>query len=132
MSISTKGRRKITVHRRDFVWFVGEDLDWPGGHLLHVISDDKKFIVNYHLGQREGERFLPVKGREFLGLPDAGGCWIYVLYPAWGNDSTITPDSVHRLINWSLNQEKTLVRVDYLGRPLAHVGAPGTASSAAK
>jgi hypothetical protein len=119
MAVRTKSRRKITVDQRPFVWHIAQDDD-SADMVLHVISADKKFIVNYHLNQPEQTRFLIILGSEFPGLPDAGGCWLRILSPEWEQNSIISPGSVHRLIDWCLNQERELIRVDYKGQRLAN------------
>jgi hypothetical protein len=117
MAVRTKGRRKIMVNQRQFVWYIADDYD-SNDNVLHVVSEDKKFIVNYHLGQPEQKRFIATFGSEFPGLPDAGGCWIRVLCPEWEQNSVITPGSIHRLVDWCLNQERELIRVDDGGKAI--------------
>jgi hypothetical protein len=99
MAIRTKNRRKITVDQREFVWYIAQDYD-SVDRVLHVISEDKKFIVNNHLNQPDQTRLLIVLGREFPGLPDAGSCWLRVRCPEWEQNSIISPGRVHRLIDW--------------------------------
>jgi len=50
MGIAKKGRRKLTVAGRLFIWYVAEDDD-SADLVLTVASEDKSFIVKYHLGQ---------------------------------------------------------------------------------
>lgn len=120
MAVLTKGRRKLHREERLFVWWVAPSNDGPGD-LLHVISDDKRFHVLYALGQPPEGGFVVILGREFPGLPDAGGCWIRVRTPHW--DSTaVGPGFVRHLIDWALTPDKPLLRVDWVGRPID--GAP--------
>jgi hypothetical protein len=72
MAITTKNRRKLVTNNRKFIWYVKDDPD-SGDFVLHVVSEDKNFIVNYHLHQPESTRYLIILGKEFPGLPDAGG-----------------------------------------------------------
>ncbi|MFP2960837.1 hypothetical protein ACLEPN_24235 [Myxococcus sp. 1LA] len=121
MAVLTKGRRKLHREDRLFVWWVAPSNDGPED-LLHVISDDKRFHVTYALGQPSKEAFLAVLGREFPGLPDAGGCWIRVRTPDW--DSTaVGPGFVRRLIDWALTPDKPLLRVNWRGEPEERSGA---------
>src|SRR5262245_32478599 len=48
MGTAKKGRRKLTISGRLFIWYVAQDDD-SADLVLHVASDDKSFIVNYHL-----------------------------------------------------------------------------------
>ena len=70
MGVLTKGRHKLTIGSRLFVWWVGDDPD-GAGHVLHVSSEDKRFHVHYRLWQRgEREPFVVVLGQEFPGGMD--------------------------------------------------------------
>ncbi|QDE93837.1 hypothetical protein BHS06_35355 [Myxococcus xanthus] len=121
MGVLTKGRRKLHREDRLFIWWV-DAADGPE-KVLHVIADDKRFHVLYPLEQPTEEGFLAVLGREFPGLPDAGGCWIRVRVPAW--DSTaVGPGFVRRLIDWALTPDKPLLRVDWRGKPEEGGDAP--------
>ena len=117
MSIATKNRRKLNIGGREFIWFVKDDSD-SAYMLLHVVSQDKKFFVNYHLRQPSNKRYLIVLGKEFPGLAHAGGCWLRVLCPEWETDSIITPASVRRLIEWCLSEQRELITVNYMGLPV--------------
>lgn len=117
MGIAKKARRKLNLAGRMFIWYIAPDYD-SADLVLHVASDDKRFIVKYHLGQSDDRRFLIVIGREFDGLPDAGGPWIRVRCPAWEVAGAIGPRAVRRLIEWSQEPDKTIVRVDWKGNVL--------------
>lgn len=122
MGVLKKGRAKLVVDGRLYLWWVCEDEDSPG-HLLHVRSDDRRFAITYALDQSRAELpppFITVLGREFPGLPDAGGCRIRVRCPRWSDDSAITPGFVRRLIDWCMGDEaRPLTRVDDLGQTLS-------------
>ncbi|AFY44808.1 hypothetical protein [Nostoc sp. PCC 7107] len=115
MAVSTKNRRKIVINNRKFIWYVKDDPD-SSDFVLHVISENKNFIVNYHLQQPKSTCYLIILGKEFPGLPDAGNKWIRVLCPQWEIDSIITPSSVRQLIEWCLFSERELIRVNWLGQ----------------
>lgn len=117
MAVKTRGRRNIIVGERQFAWYVGDDRD-SADHVLHVVSHDKAFNVNYHLDQPEPTRHLAIVGREFPGLADAGGCWKRVLSPRFEEGGAVTPSGVRRLIEWCLTAERELVEVDYRGHPI--------------
>lgn len=39
--------------------------------------------------------------------------WQNVRTPIWKNDTIITPDFVHTLIEWSLDENKEIILVEY-------------------
>ncbi len=118
MGVRTKWRRRIRVGDRLFIWYVCEDYDSPD-MVLQVVSEDKKFIVRYHLGQAD-DPFLIVIGAEFTGVPDAGGIWRRFLCPRWESNSKVTPASVRSLIEWCLSSDKPLREVDWRGHRTAN------------
>jgi hypothetical protein len=113
MGVLKKGRHRINVRGRPFVWYVCDDSD-SSDKVLHVIAEDKGFIVQYHLGQ-SGEPLLSVLGHDFPGVPDAGGCRLRFRCPRWETDSVVTPGGVRRLIEWCLSANKELIEVDWRG-----------------
>ena len=127
MGIAKKKRRKIVVNGRDFFWYIAEDDDsFPPTvlnnlhevndlHALNVISEDKKFIVRYHLGQENPDtRHLTVIGEEFAGQ-NYHGSWRRFKCPRWGSRDTVTPKDVRGLIEWCLEENKEIIEVDYRG-----------------
>jgi hypothetical protein len=64
MGIQTKYRRKIIFDGRCFVWYVKEDDDLLN-LVLHVLSEDKQFIVQYPLAQAPENLYITVLGKEF-------------------------------------------------------------------
>jgi hypothetical protein len=114
MGVRKKKRRKITVNKRQFIWWVSEDSDSPDV-ILRILSDDKKFIVNYHLDQPEEQRFLIVLGKEFPGLANAGHTWKRVRCPRWESDSGVTPAAVRQVIKWCLYEDRPLVQLNWKG-----------------
>jgi hypothetical protein len=131
MAIAPKGKRKIVVRGRTFYWCVKADPD-SLFLKLSVLSPDKKFIVQYALGQSRSQAlgwtkdwhppFVEVLGGEFGGLEPAG-VWQRVRTPAWDEDATITPAFVRRFIDWCLDTEKEVVRVDWQGQVLCEDGS---------
>src|SRR5262245_14654175 len=112
-----KGRRKLTVGDRLFVWYVADDPE-SGGMVLHVISEDKRFIARYDLSQTETRRFLTILGKEFGRVQGTGNCWRRFRCPAWENDGVIAPSSVRSLIDWSQQTHAHTIEVDCYGLPL--------------
>jgi hypothetical protein len=118
MGVRKTNRRKLVIDDRLFVWYAAEDSDGPG-LILHVISDDKRFIVRYHVAQ-SGTSFLIVLGPEFGGVTNTGGCWRRFECPKWEDGDAITPSCVRRLIDWCLLPNKEVVEVDWRGIRLGH------------
>lgn len=94
-------RRKLTFKDREFLWYVRDDPD-STAKVLHVLSDDKRFVVKYELmqGGKSRPSFVIVVGREFPGLPTAGGSWTRLRCPTWKGDYKIDGKFVHRLLEW--------------------------------
>jgi hypothetical protein len=122
--VRKKGRRRIDVNGRLFFWYVCDDPD-AADMVLHVISEDKGFIVQYHLEQ-SGEPLLIVLGHDFPGVPDAGGCWLRFRCPRRETSSVVTPGGVRRLIEWCLSANKELIEVDWRGVASRRLSERGT------
>lgn len=116
MGVRKSGRRRLDVDGRLFVWYVCDDPD-SLGMVLHVVSEDKRFLVTYHLAQ-PGEPFIIVIGRDFPGVPDAGGVWRRFRCPRWeATDGVLTPRRVRRLIGWCFSSQKALIEVNWRNTP---------------
>tara|TARA_R110002073_G_scaffold299268_1_gene466187 strand:+ start:5377 stop:5928 length:552 start_codon:yes stop_codon:yes gene_type:complete len=116
MGVLTKRRNKLSIEERSYVWYVKEDDD-SDACILHVISDDKRFNVQYALRQPDDRRFITVVGTEFNAIP-ASGVWRRFRCPKWENDGNITPGGVRALIDWSTNAETRLIELDNWGNPI--------------
>lgn len=70
MGINTKGRRKLEYCGKMYYWNVRQDAEDLGRIGLNIVSEDKKFIVLYHLAQADKDKIshIVVKGMEFVGL----------------------------------------------------------------
>ena len=115
MSVRTKKRRKLTIDDRLYVWYVIDDRDVPN-YVLHVLSDDKKFIIHYHLQQPDDTRHLIVIGPDFRRVAGTGGVWRRFRCPEWDTENgVITPRTVRNLIDWC-QSSGSVTEVDYLGK----------------
>ena len=94
--LRSKGRRKMEVDGKLFVWHIAEDFDSPY-KVLQVASDDKHFIVAVPL--QTPESYLISKGSVFQGNP-ASGSWERYALP-FNVPDAITPGFVAELIRWS-------------------------------
>lgn len=115
MAISAKGKRKVTIKGRHYLWTVEDDKPYvipaegfiepgPGRRRLHIFSTDKQFIVHYRIPESgEAVAILTVEGPYFPRLPGA----TEVEVPRWRHDSKRYPttDFVRRLIGWCLGLE---------------------------
>jgi len=117
VAVSTKGKRKVNVRGRQYIWYVSESgrasvpeqgfvAEGEPARILHVISSNKQFIVHYRLPQ-PGDKTaqLTIEGPDFPRLPGAR----QVEVPRWRHDSNPYPtaDFVRRLIGWCLGLEQT-------------------------
>ncbi len=118
MAIRMKNRRRIFVNDREFIWWVEEDCDSPD-YILRIISPDKCFMADFHLGQPDESVFLAIWGREFPGLSGAGGSCLRVRCPKWDTTPAVTPATVRQVIEWSLAPKKNPIQVDWMGNPLS-------------
>jgi hypothetical protein len=130
MAVSGKGRRKIVVGGRAYLWWVRDadpEYNSASTSALMVVSADGRFGVRFFLGQPPERRFLIVLGPEFKGIPDAGGPWVRVRCPDWQTGADVTPAVVRRLIEWCRSPDREIVRVNYLGYPeeLGRAGGSG-------
>lgn len=109
MGVATKGRRRITVGDRQYLWYVAHNDDGPG-MVLHVISPDKRFNVKYEIDQPAGEEYIAIRGRRFVGA-ETGSCVRRFLCPPFATDAA-TPRAVRRLIEWCLDEHLTRQETD--------------------
>lgn len=94
--ISTKGKRKIEVDGRAYVWHVVEDYDSPY-MVLQVASTDKQMILAVPLQMPEA--YVISKGTVFQSRPTSGSWERYRL--PFAVPDAITPGFVAALIRWS-------------------------------
>ncbi len=108
--VRTKGRRKIAVQGRRYVWYVlsGDcdrdywervsSNDW-GTPFLHIISEDKRLILTIPLNAPTP--YVVSKGREFQGKPTSG-CWERYILP-FDIPESVTPRFVAEVIEWAIS-----------------------------
>ena len=110
--VKTKGRRKIAVRGRRYVWYVvGGDCDRSGDYwervwsnnwgtpFLHIISEDKRLILTLPL--KASKPYVISKGREFRGKPMSGR-WDRCLLPFELPENAVTPRFVAEVIEWAV------------------------------
>ncbi|MDC0764286.1 hypothetical protein POF51_26555 [Brevibacillus sp. AG] len=117
MGVNSKGKRKLEHSGRTYYWIVQQDIEDYGRINLSIVSEDKKFIVSYHVGQSTNSEtpYIVVKGIEFGGLENySRQGWVRIQTPSW-EDSFITPGLVKTIIDWCLLRKDRLTFVDWEG-----------------
>lgn len=78
MGVAKKGKRKLIYKDKVFFWWVGNDEDFEGKAMLHVVSEDKNIVLLYNIE----DRTTPVisQGRVFQGRKSSGR-WERYFYP---------------------------------------------------
>lgn len=100
MAVRTKGRNKIKVRGRDFVWHVHKQ------HAVRIASADKKFVVEYLWS---GAPRLFVHGQEFPGLAPTEKRPVELEPPVVDYQS---PAGLARgIIEWAYHEESQVRRV---------------------
>lgn len=119
-----KYKRKIVRSNRLFYWYVEPGIDDEGIIKLHIVSEDKKLIVTYEVGQHSIKNKLPyivIIGEEFEGWTLEYIGYRRVLTPKW-SDEIITPKWIGEIIDWCLLKDKEISIVNWKGeilRPLS-------------
>ena len=100
MAIRTKGRHKIRVRGRDFVWHVHKE------RAVRIASVDKKFVIEYLW---IGKPRLRVHGQEFLGLAPTEKRPVELEPPMVTYQSPA--GLARKLIEWGLYEESQARRI---------------------
>lgn len=106
MSVSAKGKRKITVENRKYIWYVGVDCDSPY-YILNIISEDKSLLLSLPLKTKTS--YVISKGKCFQHQK-SNGIWNRYRLP-FSIPEIITPKFVSQVIIWATqNQNAVLVK----------------------
>ena len=103
MSVRTKGRRKIIVNEKSYVWYVKLDDDSPF-HILNIISEDKKFIISCPL--KTNTPYVISKGLVFQDK-QTDGHWERYMLP-FHIPEIITPKFISEVILWATQGEQAV------------------------
>ncbi|WP_235218343.1 hypothetical protein [Paenibacillus sp. FSL R7-269] len=117
LGVNSKGKRKLEHSGRTYYWNVQLDPEDYGQTNLNIVSEDKKLVLSYNLGQanKNVRPFIVVKGLEFEGLDNYyRQGWVRVLTPYW-DDNIITPGLVKTIIEWCLLKKDLLELIDWRG-----------------
>ncbi len=135
MAVRTRGRRKIVVDGRRYIWFVAKPSDYMHiywNYELRVVSEDKQLYIIYPLNPHTAHIIsiyegidIPahdepplvfVSGKEIGTMPHYD---IKYRCPRFErDDGAITPQSVKDLIQWCLSDGEPRIRVDWKNRPI--------------
>jgi hypothetical protein len=100
MAARTRGRRRLTVAGRDFLWYVADDPD-ARGPVLRLFAADKTLAVTYFL-----ERAWNYPGHPFLVVRERGVRVATPESPAWPGRSVATPAFVREVAEWVLSADR--------------------------
>lgn len=98
MGVRKKGRRKISVGGKEYIWYVEMDHDSPY-HILNIVSDDKQLILACPIDVKTP--YLINKGKVFQNK-NTGGHWNRYLLP-FDIPESVTPSFVSKLIDWAIH-----------------------------
>ncbi|MCU6792616.1 hypothetical protein OB236_10840 [Paenibacillus sp. WQ 127069] len=116
--MSKKYKRKIVRQGKFFYWYVKSDYDDEGKIKVYILSEDKKFIVAYEIGQvikqQKKSPFLVVMGKEFVGFVGDRKDIRVQTPPIW-DDLSATPSLVGKIIDWCYSEKKEIVLVNWKG-----------------
>lgn len=113
MAISKKGKRKVNVKGKQYLWYVKDSTpETPemgfverrlAERYLHVFSSDKRFVIRYRIPEPgDPHTEVYVEGPVFPRAPDLKEIEV----PRWRHDSRRYPtgDFVRRLIGWCMDE----------------------------
>ncbi|TNE89821.1 MAG: hypothetical protein EP330_10455 [Deltaproteobacteria bacterium] len=102
MAIAKKGKRRLVVDDRDYLWWAApdwENVHSPGVVTAQIASTDGHFLVQYALGQSAERAHVVVLGREFAG-EDRPGPWRRYRSPVFVEGEAIAPSAMRALVLW--------------------------------
>lgn len=97
MTISKKGKRKITLDGRTYHWWGFHEMDQTSfdGDQIKLVAEDQSHYIQYGLQQEDSERFV------VIGLSREQGL-VSLKCPKFENEQgVITPSGIRKLVEWS-------------------------------
>lgn len=113
MGVAGKGRRRITVLDKRYVWYVELDYD-SSFHILNIVSEDKAFIISCPV--KTDTPYIISKGNMFQNKRTKG-IWNRYLLP-FNVPEIITPRFVSDVILWS-TQSKYAKEIKWNGKDVS-------------
>lgn len=101
--VKTKGRRKIIVADKMYIWYVKLDYDSPY-HILSIVSSDKTLII--HCPLEINKAYVISEGNKFQNKKTNGIWNRYLLL--LNVPEIITPKFVADIILWATQSEKAV------------------------
>ena len=111
MGVRKKGRRKITVDDKVYIWYVSPD-DESDYYLLNIVSEDKSYVLTCPL--KTEVSYLISKGKLFKN-EKTDGTWNRYELP-FDIPEIITPVFVTKVISWATQKGEAI----YLKRKEDH------------
>ena len=99
MAISEKGKRKVQIGSRLFLWWVFDEVDQTefDGVQVKIIAKDQSIFIKYGLQQSDEERSVVLSFSNDLGR-------VHMNCPKFeSNEGVISSSGIKKLIAWSSN-----------------------------
>ena len=103
MGVRKKGRRKITVDNKEYIWYVSLD-DESDYYLLNISSDDKSYVLTCPLKMEIP--YLISKGKLFKN-EETDGIWHRYELP-FDIPEIVTPAFVTKVIAWATQEGEAI------------------------
>jgi len=96
MAISTKGKRKVLIGNRLYLWWVFDEVDQTefDGIQVKIVAEDQSIYLKYGLEQGDEDRYMVLSFNNDLGR-------VHVKCPKFESDEGIISSSgIKELITW--------------------------------
>jgi len=106
MAISKKGKRKITIDSKKYLWWVFDEYDQTAfdGIQIKIVDENQIGYFKYGLQQIDKERKVVISLRDEK-------CLIHVVCPKFEDENgIIKPSGIERLIKWCLDKKENKYR----------------------
>ena len=97
MAISRKGKRKIIIADRPFLWWVFDEFDQTefDGIQVKIVAEDQSLYLKYGLQQQDNSRYVVLALKNHTAK-------IHLLCPKFEDgDGIISSSGIKRLVAWS-------------------------------
>lgn len=113
MAISKKGKRKITINSRKYLWWVFNEYDQTefDGNQVKLIAEDQKIYFKYGLEQIDDKRYIVI-------ALDQNRYKVHLYCPKFEDDKgLILPSGLNKMVQWVINEniqgDKTKIQHAY-------------------
>ncbi len=96
MAISKKGKRKIVVDGRTYLWWGFNEIDQTSfdGDQIKLVAEDQSHYIQYGLQQEDNKRFV------VIGLGRDQGLISFECSKCENEEGVITPSGIRKLVEW--------------------------------